>query len=195
MSRAHSAPEDLPPSLPEPWWVAAHALVDDHHPAATGPLTSLVAYGEIGEVIIAEAMELASWSEIRDDDVQVRLCRDPGCGMEHCLVGSWVRLSADEHAVLLGPTEESTASDPSDRSEYAPPAWMIEHGPCLISSERWDLIADQFEARTSRVGARSVRIPSFSELRAAGRRPAAGLTVDCADAAREASEQRADVHE
>ncbi len=113
MSRPRGAAEDLPPPLPEPWWASAHRLADDPHPISASPLTSLITFGPHGEVVVAEAMELASWSEIGSGDVQVRLCREPGCGVEHCLVGSWVRVSTDEHGVLLGPTEESTARSPT----------------------------------------------------------------------------------
>lgn len=108
------------------------------------------------EIVLADDMEFASWDDAFDQ-VQVKLCSDPICGMEGCAPGSWVtaRLIDDGTTVELGLSRHFESEDedvePDDVEDYWPPRWMQERGPVRVPRGDWERIAHEaaFEVQTA----------------------------------------------
>lgn len=92
---------------------------------AAQDVTQLLADGEV----LANAMELASWTEER---VQLQVCQD--CGIEGCAPGGWVapRLAGD--LVVLLPAFASMCSDEYALDEYRPPAVVERRGIPVLTA-------------------------------------------------------------
>jgi hypothetical protein len=76
--------------------------------------------------VVANAIELTDWSE---EPVQLEVCA--ACGHERCASGGWAVVRRLGNALLILPAFEAMAEDPA---EFAPPAWMAQRGPALISA-------------------------------------------------------------